>query len=139
MNTLQQSTLATGSLGRDAKWKEETIRNTSEEQFNQEFECEFLGSVNTLISKTKLKTLVYEEPIKKEAGLSVYEDPVEGHYITSVLTLLGSNWDYSLLTVVDTTEIPYMVVAKYRSNKIKPLLFPDIIYRVATAYKSRRI
>jgi hypothetical protein len=25
--------------GRDAKWKEETIRNTSEEQFRQEFEC----------------------------------------------------------------------------------------------------
>ena len=126
--------------GRDAKWKEETIRNTSEEQFNQEFECEFLGSVNTLISSTKLKTLVYEEPIKKEAGLSVYEDPQEGHsYHICVDVARGLTKDYSAFTVVDTTEIPYMVVAKYRSNKIKPLLFPDIIHRVATAYNQAYI
>ncbi|BCU99080.1 MAG: hypothetical protein CM15mV25_0760 [uncultured marine virus] len=41
---------------RDEKRKEQTIRNTSEEQFQQEFECEFLGSVNTLISKLKIKS-----------------------------------------------------------------------------------
>jgi len=121
--------------GRDAAWKEQTIKNTSEEQFNQEFECEFLGSVNTLISSTKLKTLVYEEPIKKEAGLAVYEDPQEGHsYHICVDVARGITKDYSAFTVVDTTEIPYNVVAKYRSNQIKPLLFPDIIHRVATAY-----
>ena len=40
---------------RDEKWKEAQIRNTSPEQFQQEFECEFLGSVNTLISPQKLK------------------------------------------------------------------------------------
>ena len=34
--------------GRDNKWKEETIRNTSESQFASEFECEFLGSIDTL-------------------------------------------------------------------------------------------
>ena len=121
--------------GRDAAWKEQTIKNTSEEQFNQEFECEFLGSVNTLISSTKLKTLVYEEPIKKEAGLSIYEDPKDGHsYHICVDVARGLTKDYSAFTVVDTTEIPYQVVAKYRSNVIKPLLFPDIIHRVATAY-----
>ena len=126
--------------GRDAKWKEETIRNTSEEQFNQEFECEFLGSVNTLISSTKLKTLVYEEPKKKEAGLSVYDDPEEGHsYHICVDVARGLTKDYSAFVVVDTTQIPYQVVAKYRSNKIKPLLFPDIIHRVATAYNQAYI
>ena len=41
--------------GRDAAWKEETIRNTSESQFNTEFECEFLGSIDTLISPQNLK------------------------------------------------------------------------------------
>ena len=58
--------------GRDADWKEQTIRNTSEEQFNQEFECEFLGSVNTLITSSKLKTLVYEDPIKSNQGLDIF-------------------------------------------------------------------
>ena len=126
--------------GRDAAWKEQTIKNTSEEQFNQEFECEFLGSVNTLISSTKLKTLIYEEPIKKEAGLSVYEDPIAGHsYHICVDVARGLTKDYSAFTVVDTTQIPYQVVAKYRNNKIKPLLFPDIIHRVATAYNQAYI
>ena len=44
---------------RDEEWKKETISNTSEAQFRQEFECEFLGSANTLIHPTKLKTLVF--------------------------------------------------------------------------------
>ena len=46
-------------------WKEQTIANTSEQQFRVEFECEFLGSVDTLISSAKLKSLVYDEPIKE--------------------------------------------------------------------------
>ena len=43
--------------GRDDKWKKETIANTSEAQFNTEFECEFLGSIDTLISPSKLRTV----------------------------------------------------------------------------------
>ena len=121
--------------GRDAAWKEQTIKNTSEEQFNQEFECEFLGSVNTLISSTKLKTLVYEEPISKNAGLSIYEEPEEGHtYHICVDVARGLTKDYSAFTVVDTTSIPYQLVGKYRNNTIKPLLFPNIIHQVATSY-----
>ena len=126
--------------GRDQVWKEQTIKNTSEEQFNQEFECEFLGSVNTLISSTKLKTLVYEEPKRKEAGLSIYDDPEEGHsYHICVDVARGLTKDYSAFTVIDTTEIPYQVVGKYRNNTIKPLLFPDIIHKVATAYNQAYI
>ena len=121
--------------GRDAAWKEQTIKNTSEEQFNQEFECEFLGSVNTLISSTKLKTLVYEEPIKRNAGLYVYEDPEPEHtYHICVDVARGLTKDYSAFTVIDTTTIPYQLVAKYRNNTIKPLLFPNIIHQVATSY-----
>ena len=45
--------------GRDAAWKAQTISNTSEQQFQQEFECDFLGSSDTLISSAKLKSLVF--------------------------------------------------------------------------------
>ena len=45
--------------GRDDAWKEQTIKNTSEQQFRVEFECEFLGSVDTLISPSKLRTMPY--------------------------------------------------------------------------------
>ena len=121
--------------GRDAKWKEQTIKNTSEEQFRVEFECEFLGSVDTLISVSKLRTLVYEEPLKRSAGLDVYEEPIKDHtYVMTVDVARGVSKDYSAFCVMDTSTIPYKMVAKYRNSQIKPILFPNIINDVARAY-----
>ena len=121
--------------GRDAAWKEQTIKNTSEEQFNQEFECEFLGSVNTLITSSKLKILPYDDPLTSSAGLDIFEEPIEGHdYVCTVDVARGITKDYSAFCIIDTTEIPYKLVAKYRNNKIKPLLFPNIIHQVCTQY-----
>ncbi len=123
--------------GRDEVWKEQTIANTSEQQFKVEFECEFLGSVNTLISPAKLRNLVYEEPKKRNAGLDIYESPKEEHnYIISVDVARGLGNDYSAFIVFDTTEFPYRVVAKYRNNEIKPMLFPNIILDVAKGYNN---
>ena len=121
--------------GRDAVWKEQTIANTSEEQFRVEFECEFLGSVDTLISASKLRTMVYEEPLTRNKGLDVFEEPIKEHqYVITVDVARGITKDYSAFTVIDTTTIPYKMVAKYRNNVIKPLLFPNIIHQVATGY-----
>jgi hypothetical protein len=121
--------------GRDARWKEQTIKNTSEEQFRVEFECEFLGSVDTLISVSKLRTLVYDEPLKRSAGLDVYEEPIKDHtYVMTVDVARGVSKDYSAFCVMDTTTIPYKMVAKYRNSQIKPILFPNIINDVARAY-----
>ena len=121
--------------GRDAEWKRQTIANTSEQQFKIEFECEFLGSVNTLISATKLRNLVYEEPLKRNAGLDIFENPIKDHnYIITVDVARGLGNDYSAFIIFDTTEFPYKVVAKYRNNEIKPMLFPNIIFDVARAY-----
>jgi len=121
--------------GRNAKWKKQTIANTSEEQFRVEFECEFLGSVDTLISVSKLKTLVYNDPIKRNAGLDIYENPKEDHnYIITVDTARGIDGDYSAFIVFDITNFPYRVVAKYKNNEIKPMLYPSIIHDIAKAY-----
>tara|TARA_A100001515_G_scaffold66691_1_gene52866 strand:+ start:1503 stop:3143 length:1641 start_codon:yes stop_codon:yes gene_type:complete len=121
--------------GRDAEWKEQTIKNTSEAQFNTEFECEFLGSIDTLVSPAKLKTLTYRTPLKSNAGLDLYANPENGHtYFLTADVSRGTANDYSAFVVMDVTEIPYKVVAKYRDNEIKPLLFPSKIYDVARAY-----
>ena len=109
--------------GRDAKWKETTIANTSEQQFKVEFECEFLGSVDTLIAASKLRTLVYDNPIQRNAGLDIYEPSKENHdYVMTVDVARGVGEDYSAFVVVDITEFPHRVVAKYRNNDIKPCL-----------------
>lgn len=121
--------------GRDEVWKKQTIENTSEQQFQVEFECEFLGSIGTLINPAKIKTLVYDEPIKKNAGLDVYEQPIDEHtYIMTVDVSRGLNNDYSAFVVFDISTFPYKIVAKYRNNEIKPMLFPNIIIDVAKAY-----
>ena len=121
--------------GRDEAWKEQTIKNTSEAQFNTEFECEFLGSIDTLVSPAKLKTLTYRTPLKSNAGLDVHANPENDHtYFITADVSRGTANDYSAFVVIDVTEIPYKIVAKYRDNEIKPLLFPSKIYDVARAY-----
>jgi len=126
--------------GRDEKWKATTIANTSEAQFKVEFECEFLGSVDTLIAPSKLRSLVYENPIKQNAGLDVYEAPKDKHdYVITVDVARGVGADYSAFVCVDITEFPHRVVAKYRNNEIKPMLFPNIIYEVAKNFNQAYI
>jgi len=126
--------------GRDEKWKAQTIANTSEQQFKIEFECEFLGSVDTLIAPSKLKNFVYENPIKRSAGLDVYEEVIDDHdYVITVDVARGVSEDYSAFVVVDITSFPHKIVAKYRNNEIKPMLFPNIIYEVAKNYNGAYI
>ena len=121
--------------GRDEVWKEETIRNTSQSQFNSEFECEFLGSIDTLIAPHKLKVMPYVDPIQSNADLDIFErpDPKKTYFLTADVSR-GTSQDYSAFLVLDVTTMPYRVVAKYRNNEIKPLIFPQKIYEVAKAY-----
>jgi len=126
--------------GRDDRWRLQTIANTSEQQFKIEFECEFLGSVDTLIAPSKLKNFVYEHPLKRNAGLDVYDEVEENHdYVITVDVARGVSEDYSAFIVVDITSFPHKVVAKYRNNEIKPMLFPNIIYEVAKNYNGAYI
>lgn len=121
--------------GRDDEWKEETIKNTSERQFQVEFECEFLGSSNTLIEAKKLQQLTWKEPMHRYDDLDVYEEPKENHkYFMTVDVSRGSSIDYSAFLVFDVTTVPYKLVAKYRNNEIAPLLYPNIIWRAGKWY-----
>lgn len=123
--------------GRDEKWKEETIANTSAEQFRQEFETEFLGSSNTLISATKMEQLFagMEEPQRIVENLMIYEEPIPRHtYVISADVAEGQGLDYSAFSVIDVTEIPYRQVAVYRNNRIDTLIYPSVIYKAAKHY-----
>ena len=121
--------------GRDEKWREQTIKNTSEQQFRVEFECEFLGSVDTLIAPGKLRSMVYDSPLTSNKGLDVFTEPVPGRdYVCTVDVARGVGEDYSAFIVVDITEFPHQLVAKYRKNDIKPMLFPNIIWETCKAY-----
>ena len=121
--------------GRDKEWQEQTIRNTSEEQFRQEFECEFIGSTNTLISPSVLKRLVYEKPLTQNEHVRVYDEPKPKHIYTIVVdTSRGVNQDYSAFAVIDATELPHKVVCCYQNNEISPMQYPQVIQGFAKSY-----
>ena len=123
--------------GRDEEWRQKTIANTSEDQFRQEFDAEFLGSANTLISPNILKILAFIDPLSKhyDSALSVYEEPQPGrNYFIVADVSRGVGVDASAFLVYDVTEMPYKVVAAYKNNLIEPILYPEIIYQVAKSY-----
>ena len=123
--------------GRDAAWKEETIRNTSEEQFRQEFETEFIGSSATLISGSKLRSLAFFDPLKQEDCLDIYQDPIPGHlYIGCVDCSEGVAQDYSTINILDVSQVPYSQVAKYRKNKLPLLFLPTVVYALCKRYNT---
>lgn len=127
--------------GRDDNWKKQTIRNTSPQQFRQEFECDFLGSVNTLIAPSKLKSLHYTRPMQeREDGLKVYYEPEPDHiYFMGVDVSRGKDLDYHAITIVDVTAAPYKVVAQYKNNELSPYLLPNLIYAMGKRYNDAYI
>ena len=127
-------------LGRDLKWKEETVRNTSEVQFTQEFECEFVGSTYTLIAPSKLRTMVFTNPIHSNNHLDVFQEPIKNHtYALVADSAQGKGVDYSAFIVFDVSEMPYKQVAKYRDNTISPMLYPNVIYNVGNKYNCAHV
>lgn len=125
--------------GRDKKWAEETRRNIGgEAQWRQEFLCEFVGTVGSLISGSVLQAIPSQEPISVEGDdlcLSIFEEAQEGHiYMMTVDVSRGVGNDYSAVIVTDVSVAPYKIVARYKNNLIDANLFPDVIYAIGSRY-----
>lgn len=123
--------------GRDEAWAEQQLQLLGELKFNQEVLCEFLGSSNTLINGKTIAVLSSIDPSYTNDGLDIYEEPQKDKYYVLVADVArGIGGDYSAFTVMDVTSMPYKVVAKYRNNKISPLLYPNIIDKVGRDYNN---
>lgn len=123
--------------GRDDKWKEETIANTSELQFDQEFGNNFHGRGNTLIAANVLLEQKSQTPIFLQENIYVYKKPVENHnYVMTVDVAQGRGQDYSTFTIIDVSVNPFEQVVVFKDNELSPLLFPDVIYKYATIYNN---
>jgi hypothetical protein len=138
--------------GRDDKWADEQKRLLGELKYNQEVLCTFLGSALTLIRGDIIGQLSYDDPILSESGLDIYQYPIKGErnaeniitskphvYVIVADTAKGVGGDYSAFTVIDVTEVPYKMVAKYRNNSIPPMLYPSVIHKLAKQYNEAYI
>jgi len=124
--------------GRDEEWAEEQRKTLGEVKFNQEVLCEFLGSSNTLINGRTLSQMSSIDPIfYNDMGLHLYQEPQKDRiYVITVDVARGVGGDYSAFTVVDVTEMPYMLVGRFKNNTIAPMLFPDVIVKTAKDYNN---
>jgi hypothetical protein len=123
--------------GRDAAWANEQHRLLGDLKFNQEVMCNFLGSSLTLINSNAISQLSPGSLIYSKDGFDVYEKPkVDRVYALVADTAKGVGGDYSAFVVVDMTELPYRLVAKFRDNRISPMLYPSIINKVGREYNT---
>lgn len=121
--------------GRDEKWKAETIANTSELQFDQEFGNNFHGRGNTLIDANELLALKAKRPMTFSENIFIYERAKEDHqYVMTVDVSKGRGQDYSTFTIIDVSTNPFKQVCVFRDNNISPMLLPDICYKYAKTY-----
>ena len=121
--------------GRDAAWKETTVANTSELQFEQEFGNTFHGRGNTLIAANHLLAQKAMDPIYFMENVSIYKEPIAGHsYVMTVDVAKGRGQDYSTFTIIDITKEEFIQVGTFRDNHISPMLLPDLIYKWANSY-----
>ena len=73
-------------------------------------------------------------PLTSNVGLDVAEKPKNCAYVIVADMAEIIQGDASAFIVVDVSKLPYRMVAKYKNNEIKPMLFPNIIKDVALAY-----
>jgi hypothetical protein len=128
--------------GRDEKWKQETLAgmNFDIEKFNQEMNCEFLGSSGTLIAGWKLKELVHQSPMVQKEGLIQYKQPEPEHVYMMVCDVSrGKGLDYSAFQVIDVTKMPYEQICVFRNNALTPMDYADVIHRTAKSYNNASV
>lgn len=123
---------------RDAKWAEDQRRLLGDLKFNQEVLCSFIGSSASLVAGDVIANLSPMPYVfTTEDGLDILEEPAQEHqYVIVVDTSRGVGGDYSAFTITDVSAVPYKVVGKYRNNKISPLLYPNIINKVAKDFNN---
>ena len=121
--------------GRDEEWKKQTIANTSETQFEQEYGNSFLGTGNTLINSNILLGLRSIDADWSRDNINIYTRPIEGHaYICTVDVSKGRGMDYSTFSVFDVSVQPFKQVATFRDNMLSPMLLPDMVNKYVKPY-----
>ena len=131
----------------DDKWAAQQKQLLGDLKYRQEILMDFLGSAATLIDPSAIQRMAVRAPIYNNDGMAVYDSPdtgkkvgdgswvsKPGSYVITVDTASGVGGDYSAFSVIRVDSLPYRVVARYKNNKISPLLYPSVICRWAKEF-----
>lgn len=127
-----------GGPNRGEKFKRDTIAAIGESRWMVEYECSFIGNVNTLISSTKLSGMVWEDPMRRsrEGWYYFRNCSPDRAYCVVVDVSKGVGKDYTAMVMFDTTEKPYKVVASWQDNTTPVLSLPGIIAAIGKEYNT---
>ena len=123
--------------GRNDQWKKQQQEILGEHGFKQEYGNEFLGSSDTLISSSILRQLVPASPEAITTKLVQNHLPSENNnYVCLVDVASGSLGDYSTITVIDITEVPYKISYTWRCNETIQTNLPPVIISICEKYNN---
>lgn len=130
--------------GRDQEWYETQKSILGELKAAQELDAEFLGSSRQLLTPATMARLTYDQPILEHKdtykGLKIYENPVKNHsYVMTVDVSRGRHLDASAFIIWDVTQYPFTQVATYNNNEVSPMMYTNIIQRIARLYNEAYI
>lgn len=125
---------------RDAKWEETERANFSPREFAQEYECDFLGSGNSVVEPSILsfyEQTFIQEPVERrflggDFWIWKYPDYTKS-YIVSADVARGDGSDYSAFHVIDIESCEQ--VAEYKSQ-IDTRAFGNMLVSVAAEYNN---
>ena len=127
-------------MGRDEEWKNQTIANTSEAQFEQEYGNSFLGTGNIWSTVIPYSVLKHWRLTGLRMKLESMRDPKKvREYICTVDVSKGRGLDYSTFSIFDVTESPFRQVCTYRDNSVSPMLYPDLLNKYCRPYNDALI
>lgn len=129
---------------RNEEWGRQTLAILGKIRFNQEHECSFTGSSNTLISGdalTKVKDQVCDPSWMPEEGYSIWKQPMRNRlygFGVDVSKGAGNSTDYSVINIFDLTDFSstgrYEQVAMFRRNNIVLFDFIEKIYDLSKQF-----
>ena len=97
--------------------------------------CEFLGSQLTLIDPNFLRQMYPDRPLSMNDRTAIYKEPEPNRiYVMTCDVARGVNRDNSAISVLDVTEVPYRLVARFKANDITVQYFPTVIYELGKKY-----
>ena len=129
--------------GRDAKWKNDTLRTIgSEEAFNQEFGCEFVSSGEMAINEELFEILkincIKPKMVMEEGKYKIFREPDEfGLYVAGVDIAEGVNQNASVIQILDLKDLTNIEqVAVYHNKEINPFHFTQKLHEILLQWGS---
>jgi hypothetical protein len=127
------------------QWADDAIKNmaNNRQKFQQEFECDFLGSANSLVAPWKLAQINCCVPLEVRGKMRIYEKPIymtedgPAHtYIVCVDVAQGQQLDSSVAQVIDITLSPFKQVAIFQDDTVKPAQLAPVVVQIGKWYNN---